>query len=164
MKQIIVYFDGGLGNQMSQYAMYKLLSKQYPKRKILANIKAYENSKIHNGFELQKVFSHVKLNFTTKLSSISGYRSKQIIQKYESGYPENKSIFSLYNKSYKIIGTWHNYDYSSVMPELRSDFQFRELPSELQVLGREISSCNSVSIHVRKGDYVQYGLDILTTD
>lgn len=164
MKQIIVYFDGGLGNQMSQYAMYKLLSKQYPERKILANVKAYENSKIHNGFELQKVFPHVKLNFSTKLNSISGYRSKQIIQKYESGYPEDKSIFSLENKSYKIIGTWHNYDYSSIMPELRRDFQFQELPSELKALEREICSCNSVSIHVRKGDYIQYGLDILTID
>lgn len=164
MQQIIVYFDCGLGNQMSQYAMYKLLSNLYPKKKIYANIDAYKNYTVHNGFELKKVFPNVELRFSTKLNAVLGYHSQQIVQKYESGYPMDKRIFSLGKSSYKLIGTWHNYDYSSIMPELQKDFQFPELPAELKVLGEEISSCNSASIHVRKGDYIEYGLDILNLD
>lgn len=76
----------------------------------------------------------------------------------------DERIFSLGKGSYKLIVTWHNYDYSSILPQLRKDFQFPKLPVKWKTLAKEITSCNSVSIHVRKGDYISYGLDILHAD
>lgn len=164
MDQIIVYFDGGLGNQMSQYAMVKLLQSMYPHKRILADISVYKSKSIHNGFELKKIFKNIDLRLSNRLYSYLGRNTKQIIQKYESGYPIDKQIYNMGKDSYRLYGTWHNYDYSSILPALRHDFEFPDLPTELKKLKTFINSTNSVSIHVRKGDYIQYGLNILTFD
>lgn len=166
MKQIIVYFDGGLGNQMSQYAMYKLLSYLYPNRRILANIDIFKGHRIHNGFELLTVFPHTHLKMETRFDSLIARRNntEEVVQTYQSGYPIDERLYRLEKKTYRIKGTWHNFDYSCIMPELRKDFQFRKLPTDMVKIREEIMSTNSVSIHVRKGDYTQLGLDILSID
>ena len=52
MKKVI--FSGGLGNQMFQYAFYLFLKKKGIKAVIDNSL--YSEFKMHNGFELIKVF------------------------------------------------------------------------------------------------------------
>ena len=50
-----VFFSGGLGNQMFQYAF--MLSLKHKGIKVLADTSVYECTLTHNGFELDKIFN-----------------------------------------------------------------------------------------------------------
>lgn len=61
---IVIRYCGGLGNQMYQYALQKVLENKYPNQEIKADIFHYNMRKEHNGFELQNYFD-LKLNFAS---------------------------------------------------------------------------------------------------
>lgn len=71
---IIVRFQGGLGNQMFQYALLVKLKRMYPETKVVADITSYRASKPHNGFELNKLFKLKHLNCASDIEifNISG--------------------------------------------------------------------------------------------
>ena len=160
--KIIVRFNGGLGNQMSQYAMVTLLKHLYTDSEILCDLSSFKYEKAHNGYELEQVFKNVsppKISIFDKMFLKSNLY-KKIEQEYCSGYPEDKSIYNLNERfNYYLLGTWHNYNYSCIRSELLNAFRFTEIKNNQ--LHKELSSCNAVSIHVRKGDYKALGLDIV---
>ncbi len=53
---IIVKFSGGLGNQIYQYALLRLLRRRYPNTEIKADLSDYVQYDQHYGFELDKIF------------------------------------------------------------------------------------------------------------
>ena len=55
---IILRFDGGLGNQMYHYVMYKLLKKTFPEHQVVIDITSYNRQLTHNGYELEYVFAY----------------------------------------------------------------------------------------------------------
>lgn len=63
-------------------------------------------------------------------------------------------------------GFWQNIDYyENIMPELQNDFTFAEITDkENNELMRQIRECESVAVHIRRGDYVGETLDILDSD
>jgi len=61
---IIVRFQGGLGNQMFQYAFLKALERVYPNVDIKADFTSYELNQYHYGLELSRVFN---ININKKL-------------------------------------------------------------------------------------------------
>ena len=79
----VIYFQGGLGNQMFQYALYQSLEK-YGKSKVKANITFYQKEKAHAGFELEKVFPKIELKkdekdiFTKRYSRYIKIRKKKL--------------------------------------------------------------------------------------
>lgn len=166
---IVVKFMGGLGNQMSQYAFYQKLRTFYPCVPIKGDYSIYKKQSIHNGFELFDIFDidEKKLPVASKLDVLrcSGKLGKgQIInQQYVSGYPEDQANYHLSQKgSYYFSGTWHNCDYSGIRETLVRDFDFiKPLSQKNKDYLNEMVSTDSVSIHLRRGDYVQEGLDIL---
>lgn len=171
---IIVRFDGGLGNQMSQYAFMSKLKLYYPSTEIKADYSGYKQQKIHNGFELMKVFNFTE-NDLPQASFFEILRAKGkiffeggkiIYQKYESGYPEDLSLYELPNNyNYYFNGTWHSNDYTDLLKNLREAFSFKiPLSLENQALKNDMINSNSVSIHVRRGDYVKEGLAIISKD
>ncbi len=168
----IVRFDGGLGNQMSQYAFMTKLKLNYPNVKIKADYSAYKHQKIHNGFELMRVFNILESDLPqasffeilkTKAKLLGG---KIIYQKYESGYAEDFSLYKLpYNRNYYFHGAWHSNDYTDLLADLRVAFSFKtELSPENKELQNTMMNSNSVSIHVRRGDYLKEGLAIISKD
>lgn len=169
---IIVKFMGGLGNQMSQYAYYQKLKSVYPSQIIKADCSIYRKQSIHNGFELFDVFNidSKKLPIASKFdvyrSSHKITRGRVINQQYTSGYPEDMGNYELpQDRIYYFSGTWHNCDYSNVMNVLYEDFRFiKPLSQKNSKYMKDIISADSVSIHLRRGDYVQEGLDILGKD
>ena len=83
---IIVNFNGGLGNQMSQYAMMVKLQKMYPNVKVRARLDEYRIYDMHNGLELDKIFPCIKAD----LREGSGVDKLKCCNDY--GYAKNQKI------------------------------------------------------------------------
>ena len=170
--RMVVRIDGGLGNQMSQYAFYTKIKRHYPNVNVYADYSTYKKNPVHNGFELIKIFD-INSSKLPQASFLDIQMSRQeilggkiIMQQYASGYPEDEQLYALTdNRSYYFHGTWHSFDYSEVMTELRRDFTFKKgLSEKNQSIKALMDATQSVSIHVRRGDYIKEGLDIIGKD
>ena len=53
----IVKILGGLGNQMFQYALYLSLQESFPKERVALDLSSFHGYHLHNGFELENIFS-----------------------------------------------------------------------------------------------------------
>ena len=53
----IVKILGGLGNQMFQYALYLSLQESFPKERVALDLFSFHGYHLHNGFELENIFS-----------------------------------------------------------------------------------------------------------
>ena len=175
----VVVLCNGLGNQMSQYALY------LAKRHIDLRTKwlYYPDKMIeqHNGYELEKVFG-IKCKNTPKsllgrvytllrYSKNGGGKKRWAIKKMFhcfgiTEYREQSSMFdqevmkSLANLRF-IWGGWHSEKYvAGIKDEVRTAFTFNEnmLDLESHKIRTSILSSNSVSIHVRRGDYVKHSV------
>ncbi len=56
---IIVRITSGLGNQMFQYAFYRLMQERYPKTEVRADLTWFHANNDHHGFELERIFAGV---------------------------------------------------------------------------------------------------------
>ena len=164
----IVRCIGGLGNQMFQYAFYKSLESRYADVKF--DISPLKNYKTHNGFELSKVFS---VNFCTpsfteriSLSFRSGgfifrllrhiYKKKRAKEYIEKGLFYQEDALSTGGNLY-YIGYWQSWKYiRNIDNTIKRDFRFDEkkLPESSCEILSKIRNTNSVSLHIRRGDYL----------
>ncbi|MCQ2201752.1 MAG: alpha-1,2-fucosyltransferase [Bacteroidales bacterium] len=183
----VVKISSGLGNQMSQYAFGQLLQHLYPEADVRYHIAC--EGKIHNGYELGRIFPDIQIQEADAkelraFGIIVGWRRlskicrlfKQrtyIRQVYETRYPVDERVWKLdIKQNYYFQGTWHNYDYSEILPRLRRMFKFDvsapiEHSSstlsdhiESSSYSQKIESTNSVAIHIRRGDFVKMGYAI----
>jgi hypothetical protein len=173
---IILIFNG-LGNQMSQYALY-LAKKQYnPSVRFLYFPSTYDDQ--HNGFELDKVFKikmpkdvkyyilfyiyslyllkdkkGIKGKFIRKLIN---YLKVNVIYENFTTYAFNPS-YLLKNSGFNYYwGGWHCEKYfNEIKDELSGVFHFiiDEKDTRTIKLQKEIQNKMSVSIHLRRGDYL----------
>lgn len=178
----IVCFGDGLGNQMFQYAFYKSIKKCYSQSNVKMDIFHIYGSRIHNGFELEKIFSITKeeccktdaliladyfgdhsnkypiINFLFRIRRlIFGKKESYIVQEdatvfYEQVYKLNPL------KSYIFRGNWINEKYfRDLKRELIDDFAFPPLQDEEnKSYAQKILQAESVSVHIRRGDYLNY--------
>lgn len=179
----VVKYQGGLGNQMFQYAFYKQLMQHYPENKVRGYVGKISD---HNGYEIEKVFNVCveKVDWKTasrlacvypvgaplhKLLSIYykinlhkyGYKQSHIIQDDNTCfYPEVFKLNTL--QSYYFDGVWANVKYfENIRDELLQDFTFKySLTGNNLRLSEKMKCENSVSIHVRRSDYITRGLRI----
>lgn len=56
---IIVRITSGLGNQMFQYAFYRLMQEHYPETEVKADITWFHANDDHHGYELERIFADV---------------------------------------------------------------------------------------------------------
>lgn len=93
----------------------------------------------------------------------------EYVQEIASGYPKD----SWWPKADREItkgkngyfnGYWHSYDYLQLLPQLRKELVFRTENISVQnlILLEEIRATESVSVHIRKGDYKSSMYDITT--
>lgn len=183
---LIIALEGGLGNQMFQYAFYTALKEHYSTIEVKMD-KSFVDSKKHNGFELQKVFN-VEPNFCksrevvllvedcpknipfSKIYNVwfairrrvVGRRESFVLQVDATQYYDR--IFNLdTKKKYYFKGVWANYKYFDKYSDLiRRKFTFPEIRDEENLKWKEkIENCNSVSVHFRGGDYYKEGFAVL---
>lgn len=167
----IVRIIGGLGNQMFQYALYLSLKQRFPDEKILVDCSLFKSYGVHNGLELDRVFG-VPLPQASFMEMCRvtiptyNYSVARIVRKlfpkrstecYEAkDYTYNSQVFTPGDRYYN--GYWQNYQYFIENRELiQSTFRFSQpRESSNQRLLDELSGCtSSVSIHVRRGDYLK---------
>lgn len=173
---IIVQLQGGVGNQMFQYAAGRALSIRigtelkidlsFLKNGILGENVDYRNYGLDAFCISESIISDEELNrfivrskFISKLKLAwfnrkSGYLlpiSKIIYQKGHGYYSE----FNLLSNNSYLIGYWQNTRFFEGFEEqIREDFKFRHLPNQgnLDLLGK-IQKCESVAVHIRRGDF-----------
>lgn len=165
---------GGLGNQMFQYTLYLFLKYNGIKSKVCFSNFFIQNH--HNGFDLARAFKiqlSIKnriifyllehINPLIKNKYVSFFLGKTVpkIQRYKlSIYHEkeefvmDKNILNI--KSSFIIGTWQSYLYvNSIRDIVLKEFTFIQ-PNDKnnRAIINLIKNTNSVSIHIRRGDYL----------
>ena len=144
-KNKVVVFQGGLGNQLFQYSMLcRLREKGY-------HVKYLNDAQYsHNGFEIERYF-------IIDMEECSVLRKKQFhLLKKLSRYLGD-SLFSDENhfdesKTFQV-GYWQDKIYLSK----ENNIHFKKLPIGMKnysILKRIVDEV-SVSIHIRRGDYLQ---------
>lgn len=174
---ILVRLWGGLGNQMYQYALAKKLSLLNNNAQIKLDISYFEN--YYWPFELNKLNIHASIadkkdifgfdngTLGVKLSrlieKIPWIRVKDFIRKpFSKVYTEPKVSFcpEVLNirKDVYLKGYWSSYKYfSDIRDVLLKEFEFKGTMNEdnKRIAEQIISSKTSVSLHVRRGDYIK---------
>lgn len=146
----IVNFIGGLGNQMFEYAFFKYLTTLFPHEKIYG---AYWSGSlnIHEGLEIEKVFN-INLpphNWITDQIS----RFYTLLERYHFIHPDEEHTFS--NSCIVFNGYWLDKFYyrNQSIQELFS-FRNTDVGRECEQIKKQIENVNSVSVHIRRGDYL----------
>lgn len=191
---IIVRITSGLGNQMFQYNLYRLLKEKYPGTAVKVDLTWFYANDDHHGYELDRVFGHSEGDFAIEeatfkdIFKITGQipncskKHGRFFEKFRR-YPnrllknnlaksrkdniidalsETVSYERLINldtsKDWYIIGFWIEEAFwknriDSLKKELRFDDDYSDENRNMvsRILDKET---DSVSIHVRRGDYL----------
>ncbi len=153
-EEIIVRFQGGLGNQMFQYALYKIYQKQG--KRVTADLSSYLGVKsAHLSFRLLDVFSAAHIE--PAASAVVFYYENLIHGFREPFLP--KVVFNendvLGLREGVVEGYFQSYRYPEIVKEeLNKEFMFCQKQEQKMIeLIRQLEEQESVSIHIRRGDY-----------
>ena len=152
---IVVRLKGGLGNQMFQYALGRVLSlKNNTKLKLDISFFNLNFKSITKRTYNLDVFN-VKAEITR--SSYLIFMLRRIFKSngQEKSFQFDKRILSIGGNAY-LDGYWQSPRYFEGFEEVvRRDFTLKNvLLHNTKILAEEIKSSNSLGIHVRRGDYV----------
>ena len=160
MRKYIVTTAGGLGNQMMNYALWYYLKYKmnwhailYPKTKDLND---------HNGYEISNLFLKTEeisspqksidylIKLYTTIDSIGNYIARMTGKKQVEYITQRLLPISIINFPH-----WHDYScFESIKEDLVNIFTFPQDNDNRNIeLIKEMHQCNSVSIHIRRGDY-----------
>jgi len=153
----IVNFKSGLGNQVFYYLMAKYLEQLFPNQKVYG----YYNPKFlknHNGLEVQKVFD-IELPPQTCKSKMVTFAVRMLCRFFPSLKSTDKR-FSI-NSTY-FDGWWQDQKFFLHNVE-KLKFRTPNIDNVNKDILTLITTTDSVSIHIRRGDYLaaehvkQYG-------
>ena len=169
----IINISGGLGNQMFQYA-FLLAMREATGDECLMDVSKYGTYKLHNGFELAEVFN-ISARCATKeeLKRVTRYTTNYKLSRiYRKFLPKKKTevvepmssreympnIFKNAKGDLFYEGIWQNEKYfSHVRPLMLKEFTFRTPLSKLTSDAIDkFTQKTTVSIHVRRGDYLKH--------
>ncbi len=174
MDTVLIF--NGLGNQMSQYAFYLAKRRYNPDVMCMYFPSKYDDQ--HNGFELDKIFNikarkNIKYYISYFIYRIYSNRDATgFIGKISRKIFRHFTVDVTYEKSYAFDmelllkktagisyfwGGWHNEKYfEAIKDNILSVFTFKINNKDTRILRlqSEISSKTSVSIHIRRGDYL----------
>ena len=159
---IIVRLSGGLGNQLFQYAAGRRLSI-VNRATLKIDLSWFDEWDTHfyalECFSMQKQYANkeevaglTKRSFSRRLLSKIAGKSSVVREQY---YKFDSTILSLSDNVY-LDGYWQSEKYfSDVSDTIRKDCQFSSPTSgKNKSLQKKIHDTQSVSLHVRRGDYV----------
>ena len=169
---------GGLGNQMFQYALAKKLSILNDNAPIKLDVTYFDSLLSYRPFELKKL--NIKASLATKedifnldngslnkklgrlIEKIPYIRVKDFIRRpFSNVYTEKTFRFDSNVLKIKpavyLKGYWNSYKYfEGIRKELLDDFSFTGIMNEenKRIANIITNSNNSISLHVRRGDYL----------
>src|SRR5271169_1652473 len=161
---------GGLGNQMFQYAAGRALALR--RNSILRlDISGFGSYGLHQGFELQRVFAcPAEIAGASEVDRLLGWQSPFLIRclmarpgfaafRREAFVVEPHlhywtGIIKAPQDCY-LVGYWQSEKYFQDMASIiREDFTFRTpMSSQNEQVAEKMRLGNTVSLHVRRGDY-----------
>lgn len=163
---------GGLGNQLYQYALFLRLLKEDNDSGI--DISWYDTHLCHNGFELPTLTDNSFVIANDKDAFFSGdknviYKQGNVIlklyyklflknKKYSKTLPQEAITFykDFLDSRYSYYdGYWTSEKYfKDIAVELRNKLKFPPIDRKNEKIISFIGESNSVSIHIRRGDYL----------
>jgi len=168
---VISHILGGIGNQMFQYAAGRALSLTNSQR-LLLDLSDFSDYRLHHGFELSRVFNVTEERAgVLTVHQLLGWRAnglaKKVLRRPQFVWLRTKKfvvepyfnywhdLFDLTDDCY-LSGYWQSERYFKPFESvIRRDFTFREpLVGRNAELKLEIANTQSISLHVRRGDYV----------
>jgi len=176
---VIVDVSGGLGNQMFQYAAGRALSEKL-QQPLRLDVTSFNDYSLHNGFELESVFlEDIQISSKQEIREILGWQAVPLVRRLVKGdklqvLRNKKHIVEPHFQYWEglrkvsgdlyISGYWQSEKYfHSIIPIIRENFLFKRPMSENnQKIASEIKSGNSVSLHIRRGDYISNETNLAT--
>ena len=154
---IIVQLLGGLGNQLFQYAMAKSLALE-KKQQFSIDISSFKYYKLHHyaldHFNIEKKVYKKPNRYVKKMI---GFFKKTTYYK-EKDFYFNASIFDINESNIYLEGYFQSEKYFvKYEKEIRKDFEIiSPLKKQTQEILQYIEKVNAVSLHIRRGDYLQH--------
>lgn len=148
----ILYFGGGLGNQIFEYAFYLTIKDKYPKEKIFGVYEKKRFKEHAGGFEIEKIFN-VKFPpfsfFGELVMNMIMFWNKFIrptsLYCHDLTHPNYQAI--LFNAQKMDLSFYENRENWLTYRSLKLN------DKNLKVINK-MKETNSVSIHVRRGDFL----------
>ena len=155
----LIKVTGGLGNQMFIYAFYMQMKKRFPH--VYIDLSDMVHYHVHYGYEMNHVFNLPRTEFcmnqTLKkvieflfFKTILERKQKGSMKPYERSYVWPLIYFKGFYQSEKY--------FEGIKDEVRQAFTFdlsQANEKSLKMLARMDNEDNTVSLHVRRGDYLQ---------
>jgi hypothetical protein len=176
---IITQIIGGLGNQMFQYATGRAVALKYA-TSFRLDISGFEKYKLHQRAEFKRIFNCTEeIAQEEDMRSVLGWQCSPRIRQFllrpsmaafrrrefvvEPSFQHWLGIKYILSDSY-LSGYWQSEKYFlEVAAQIREDFTFKLPLSSLNAeLAEKIQQVNAVSLHVRRGDYVNNPLTTAT--
>jgi hypothetical protein len=169
---VIVKLFGGLGNQLFQYCFGQYLANQL-NTDVKYDVQCDKKSKnftprllglLSFNIEIETVYN-VDIR---KMKWFSTGLFERIERKIVQKFPEINKYYFVELDQHNVIlsenltnncyydGYWQSYKYLQIIEDkLRTEIIIKEIDNKAQLeLIREIGNCQSVSLHVRRGDYI----------
>lgn len=166
----VVKFQGGLGNQLYQYAFVEALRRRNPRHLIKVDFSWFSLNTTRKldlrHFRLWPTLEEAELGEIRRVfwparsgvSRIVGYfqervgEKKIVIEEKPGFFPDLLRV----NEARYFEGYWQSYKYfEPFFNEIQSNFEIYEssISNKILELGRRVLKTKSVAIHVRRGDY-----------
>ena len=163
---VVAQIDGGLGNQMFQYALCQSLVSKGVKVKL--DISSFNAGSLHNGYELERVFSLHEDYCSRSERIIVKSLSKVLRVLFKRPYKEKREWQWVYHPEVNNIrfgflkGYWQSEKYFSKSANIiRSKFTFPMLTDGRNMAVQDaIASTNGVGLHIRRRDYLRGGCSL----
>ena len=170
---ILLQFSSGLGNQMFQYCFFKYLQEKYGEETVKPDLTWFDWHSAHQGYELEKVFG-IRLEGAKRSEVLKA--SGRIPQDFPGAYYVNRFLrlftekkrepFILdeierdhrldEDKDWYLTGFYISEEYyRDRLDQIQGYFVFPdEKKTGLSDIAGKIRERTSVSVHVRRGDYL----------
>jgi len=164
----IVNILGGIGNQMFQYAFLVAL-RERTGTEVCYDASVFKTYPVHNGFELDRRFCITARQATAKeVRKLTFYTESyfwwKILTRFHVGKTVHERGYTVYSpevledKSDKYYyGYWQHLGYFGAYRDvLRKEFEWKEpLDAKNRMVYEDFAKGNTVSIHIRRGDYLK---------
>lgn len=166
---VITKLDGGIGNQMFQYACARALAIRNGRRVWLdldsierdGNFRNYKLNELNITADksnnlLSEFFRSSAFQYRVVRRIATALRSEMKYIKEFNPPSFNENLLTSKIVNCYLDGYWQSEKYFKDIEDIiRIDFKFINQPSQsIKTLANKIESTNSVAIHVRRGDYM----------
>ena len=165
----IVNILGGIGNQMFQYAFLVAL-RESTKEEVCYDASVFKTYPLHNGFELERRFKiSAKQANPKEIRKLTYYTTSYFWYRVFKRFPKRKTMQFESNhcaftpelledkRSLYYYGIWQDHHYFDAYKDvIRKEFEWKEtLDDRNQKCYNDFSVGKTVSIHIRRGDYLK---------